>query len=101
MGHLSPGCIEFMCQDVDYGINTDVVLDIEAYDYEDRAENREDRTEIIRATLRGFMPKSTFIIWLKLVKAGFASDVKDEDLDCNMSMEAAIARAKHIIETSV
>lgn len=101
MGQLSPGCIEFIPQNVEYGIKTDIVLDIEAYDYEDRAENIEDRANNIWVALRSLMPTSTFTVWLVLAKAAFASDVGDENIVCDMSMEAAIARAKHIIATSV
>jgi hypothetical protein len=101
MGKLSPGCIEFIDQNVSFGLNVDVAIEIEAYDYPDRAENIEERAETIRAVLHSFMPDYTFMIWLKLVKAGFASDVKDEESDCSMHMEDAIARAKRIIATSM
>jgi hypothetical protein len=92
-GRLTPGSIEFDPRRVESeGILTvDVLIDIEAYHYRDR-ENLEERAENIKRALKVIFPDLTFAVWLKLVKAGWASDSVDPEFDGDMSMEAAIER---------
>ena len=79
---------------VESGLNIDVVIDIEAYDYEDRAENIEDRASFMKLGFNTIFPDVTFAVFPKLVKAGWSSDTEDPEFDGEMSLEAAIARYK-------
>jgi hypothetical protein len=93
-GQLTPGSIEFIPQTTPgQGMNVDVLLDIEAFDYNDRAANIDDRAEDIREALCDLFLGQSFAIWAKLVKAGWASDGTDPSFSGDMSMEAAINRA--------
>lgn len=93
-GPLTPGSIIFIYQPVDYGIETDAVIEIEAYDFEDRSVDREERANSIREALKKLMPDKKFAIWIRLTKAGYSSDVSDSDSKDDMSMEAAIKRCQ-------
>jgi hypothetical protein len=94
MGPLTPGSIQFIGDATSaMAMTTDVVLEVEAYDFSDR-HNLDDRAEDIRMALRYLFPDLTFAIWVKLVRAGYASYALDPDFDGDMSMPAAIARAK-------
>lgn len=92
LGPLTPGSIEFIPMIVESGLNINVVIAIEAYDYKDRAEDIEDRTEAMKNAFNAIFPDGTFAVFLKLVKAGWSSDTNDPEFDGDMSIEAAIER---------
>ena len=94
-GRLTPGSIEFIPHRVSGSqwLTVDVVLDIEAFPYKER-ENLDERAKNIKTALKGLFPGVTFAVWPKLVNAGWASDSSDPDFDGDMSMPAAIERAK-------
>lgn len=93
-GPLTPGSIEFIPKIVEHGLTSEVVIDIEAYDYGDRAENIEDRAALMKLGFNTIFPDVTFAVFPKLVKAGWSSDTEDPEFDGEMSLEAAIARYK-------
>jgi hypothetical protein len=93
-GPLMPGSIEFVLQHVSLAsLTIDVLLDIEAFDYPDRA-NIDERCAAIKSALREVFGRYTFAVWGKLVKAGWASDSSDPEFNDDMSMPAAIERAR-------
>ena len=98
MGPLTPGSIEFCADPVSNPSHITVVafLYIEAFDYKDRRD-LDYRAAMIRTALRECFGSRTFAIWAKLVTAGWSSDSTDPDFDGDMSMDAAIARAKQAI----
>ena len=53
-------------------------------------------SEAIKNALNELFPNATFAIWLKLVNAGWASDVHDPDIDVDMSLAAASERARFL-----
>ena len=91
-GPLTPGSIEFIPMIVEHGLTSEVVIDIEALDYEDRAENIEDRAEAMKNALNAIFPDVWFTVFPKLVKAGWSSDIEDPEFVDDMSMENAIKR---------
>ena len=91
-GPLTPGSIEFIPMIVEDGLTSEVVIDIEALDYEDRAENIEDRAEAMKNALNAIFPDVWFTVFPKLVKAGWSSDIEDPKFVDDMSIEAAIER---------
>lgn len=96
-GPLTPGSIEFVPQRVSSaGLTVDVLLDIEAFDYPDRA-NIDERCAAIKSALRELFGRYTFAVWGKLVKSGWASDSGDPEFDGDMSMPAAIERARALV----
>jgi hypothetical protein len=103
-GPQNPGSIFFLHHATTYaddmmgddGLAIDVLLDIEAYDLPDRADT-EARAAAIKDALTELFPGFKFGVFLKLVKAGYASDVPDPDFDGDRSMPAAIARAREVI----
>lgn len=98
MGPLTPGSIKF-CADPTIDpryIGVDAFIDIEAYDYKDRRP-LDDRASLIREALRECFPGHDFAVWPKLVTAGWSSDDSDPEFDGDMSMPAAIERAKQAI----
>ncbi len=97
-GRLTPGSIEFDARRVgnDNYLTVDVLLEAEAFPYEDR-ENLDDRAEMIKAALKKLFPEHTFAVWPKLVVAGYASDSVDLEFDGDMSMPAALERARAAI----
>ena len=100
MGRLTPGSIEFDARRVfhdDY-LPVDVFLETEAFPYEDR-ENLDERAETMKAALKELFPKHTFAVWPKLVNAGWASDSVDPSFGGDLSMPAAIERARVTIGT--
>lgn len=101
-GPLTPGSIEFTEIDTpSYGLNVDCFVEVEAYFYDDRDTNLDNRAEAVRLALKQILPEYTFAVWPKLVRAGWSSDVSDPDVDADMSIEAAIERAaKALIEHS-
>lgn len=102
MGPLTPGSIEFCADPVSNPshITVDAFLDIEAFDYEDRR-NLDERANNIRLGLRHLFGGRNFAVWPKLVTAGWSSDSTDPDFDGDMSMEAAIERAKQAIKAGL
>ncbi len=94
LGPLTPGSIEFIPMVVAKGLNINVVIDIEAYHYEDRAANIEERAEAMKKAFNVLFPDVTFAVFPKLVKAGWSSDIEDPEFDGDMSIEAAIERHK-------
>ncbi len=99
MGPLTPGSIKFCADPVTNPrhIVDDAFLDIEAFDFEDRRD-LDDRAKAIKGALKECFPGCTFAIWPKLVTAGWSSDSTDPDFDGDMSMNAAIERAKLAIK---
>jgi hypothetical protein len=93
-GRLTPGSIELFAfrRGVHDRASNDVLVDIEACYYDDRAP-AEKRAETIQRALSGLFPNNTFAVWLKLVNAGWASDVHDPDFDGDLSFKAALERA--------
>lgn len=100
-GPLTPGSIEYVIIDTpSYGLNVDCFIEIEAYHYEDRDANLDDRAEAVGLALKELLPEfpaCTFAVWPKLVRAGWWSEVSDPDVDVDMSMEAALWRASGAI----
>jgi hypothetical protein len=103
-GPQNPGSIFFLHHATTYaddmmgddGLAIDVLLDVEAYDLPDRADT-EGRAAAIKDALTELFPGFRFAVFLKLVKAGYASDVPDPDFDGDLSMPAAITRAREVI----
>lgn len=100
-GPLTPGSIEFIPTTVESGLNINVVIDIEAYFYEDRLADLseryatiEERAEAMKNAFNAIFPDVTFAVFPKLVTAGWSSDTTDSDFDGDMSMDAAIERYK-------
>lgn len=93
-GPLTPGSIEFIHTVVDFGLSVDVVIDIEAYYYADRAANIEERAEDMKLYFNMLLPTVTFAVFPKLVTAGWASDSIDPTFDGDMSLKAAYVRAR-------
>ncbi len=98
MRPLTPGSIEFIpVFGFRRGLTVDVLVEIEAFPFEDR-ENLDERAEAIRASLSELFPGKTFAVWPKLVKAGWASDSTNPEFDGDMSNEAAFERALSALE---
>lgn len=99
MGPLTPGSIEFDASTSGRHkyLTVDVFLEIEAFSFEDR-KNLDERAELIKVALKELFPGVTFAVWPKLVKAGWASDSTDPEFDGDMSMPAAIERARDKIK---
>ena len=94
MGPLTPGSIEYIPTTVANGLSIDVVIDIEAYFYKDRAKNIEKRAKLMKRAFNAIFPNYSFAVFPKLVTAGWSSDTEDPEFDGNMSIEAAVARYK-------
>lgn len=95
-GPLWPGSIQFVGdRHSAMSLPTDVFVEVEILDLKDRR-NIGKRAEAIRAALSELFPSLTFSVWAKLVPAGYATDATRHhpNFDGDMSMEAAIARAK-------
>ena len=99
MGRLTPGSIEFDAAFAakDEYLTVDVFLEVEAFPFGDR-ENLDERAEQIQIALGDIFPKRTFAAWPKLVKAGWASDSTDPEFDGDLSILAAMERARRDIE---
>ena len=97
-GKLTPGSLEFDAKrsNRDSYLTVDVFIEVEAFPYEDR-ENLDERAALIQIALGDIFPGITFAVWPKLVKAGWASDSIDPEFDGDMSMVAAIERARAAI----
>lgn len=93
-GPLTPGSIEFIATKVEFGLGVDVVIDIEAYYYADRAANIEERAQDMKNYFNMFFPDTMFAVFPKLVTAGWSSDSEDPAFDGDMSLAAAYARAR-------
>lgn len=93
-GPLTPGSIEFIPTTVAEGLTINVVIDIEAYFYEDRAADIEERAEAMKSAFNAIFPDVTFAVFPKLVTAGWSSDTEDPEFDGDMSIEVAIERYK-------
>ena len=100
-GPLTPGSIEFIPMTVNDGLNINVVIDIEAYFYEDRLADLseryasiEERAEAMKNAFNAIFPDVTFAVFPKLVTAGWSSDTEDPEFDGDMSLDAAIERYK-------
>lgn len=98
-GPLTPGSIEFIPTVVESGLNIGVVIDIEAYFYEDRLADLseryatiEERAEAMKNAFNEIFTDTTFAVFPKLVTAGWSSDTPDADFDGDMSMGAAVKR---------
>ena len=101
-GKLCPGDIEFLTsrQD-DEGLKTDILITITAFSYPGRIANKDERNDAIRAAYHELMPGTTFAVFIIPVENGsWSSDVPDDEVDVDMSMEAAIARARERMRTS-
>ncbi len=101
-GPLTPGSIEARIkkQTEEDDINVGVFTKVEAYDLPDRAENLQERAEMLEAALDELFPGVGFGVWACLVKAGWASDTDDPDFDGDMSMTAAVARVREMLAAS-
>lgn len=100
MGKLAPGSIRFVSREFnlqDDWIPEDVLIEIEAQWYSDRNVNLEVRVEHLIRALHELFPDATFALWPKLVTAGWATDVPDDEVEVDMSMPVAIARARDAI----
>jgi hypothetical protein len=93
-GPLTPGSIEFIPTTVEEGLGVTVVVDIEAYFYEDRAKNIEERAKRMRRAFNASFPECTFAVFPKLVIAGWSSNTEDPEFYGKMSIKAAVARYK-------
>jgi len=91
-GPLTPGSIEFIPTTVVDGLGVHVVIDVEAYSYDDRTADIEERAERIKQALSMMFPHCKFAVFLKLVVAGWSSDTEDPEFDGDMSIDAAMAR---------
>ena len=93
-GELTPGSIEFMVRRAHDGdrLTVDVFVEVEAFHYDDRDENLQERTTLIQEGLKEMFPSLTFAVWCKLVNAGWASDSTDPEFDGDMSIGAALNR---------
>lgn len=98
-GRLTPGSIRFFCSTftAQDEVPVDVFVDIEAYDFPERADNLDARTNNVMFALKELFPDLSFDIWPKLVKAGWATDVPDPDFEGDLSMEAAMDRARAVL----
>lgn len=94
-GPLAPGSIVFISSIVEArGMGFDVVINVKAQYYLDRARNIDERTaDILRYLHEWFGSKPQFHVCVELVTAGWASDSRDTaDFDGDMSLEAAYRR---------
>lgn len=101
-GPLTPGGIVFIPQIVPwYGMDVDVLLEIDAYAYKDRVKNRDTRARQIKDALYLLfgppheMTRNAlrFAVMVKLTTFGWASDTQNPQFNGDMSMRAAIERA--------
>lgn len=101
-GPLTPGSIEFCADPVSNPrhITVDAFLAIEAFNYKDRRD-LDYRAAMMRMALSECFGGRTFAVWPKLVTAGWSSDSTDPDFDGDMSMDAAIERAKQAIKAGL
>ncbi len=100
-GRLTPGSIEFDARRIgndDY-LTVDVLLEVEAFYYDDR-EPLDDRCEAIKAALKELFPDLTFAVWGKLVTAGWSSDSEDPSFDGDLSMLAAVERVQVAMDSN-
>jgi len=91
-GPLTPGSIEFIPATVEEGLSVDVVISVEAYYFDDRAADIEERAEVMKIAFNTIFPDVTFAVFPKLLKAGWSSDVADAEFDGDMSMKKAVKR---------
>ena len=98
-GQLSPGSIEFFAlpSESHDSMHCDVFVAVEAYHYEEREHDLDERTKRLHSLLKELFTDITFAVWPKLVTAGWASDVPDLDFDGDMSMGAAFGRAYFLL----
>lgn len=94
-GPLSPGCIEFCYQETKwYAQSVDILIEIRAYKFPDREENKSKRAEMIVEAFKKISPTYSCAVWLELSDAVWISSEPDKKIDVDMSMEAAIERVK-------
>lgn len=91
-GPLTPGNIEFIPTTVEEGLAVDVVIGIEAYYFEDRAADIEERAESMKRAFNAVFPGVKFAVFPKLVIAGWSSDTSDTEFNGDMTMDAAFKR---------
>lgn len=97
---LAPGAIEFLPTLTSRRGQRDLVmLDIEVQHTSERHWiGTQAPAEAIWQALKELFPEGfTFNIWPKLVNAGWKADSPDDDLDVDMSMPAAMRRAKEAL----
>ena len=101
MGPLTPGSIEFDSKRTERAkyLTVDVFLEIEAFPYEDRDPQR--IANDIHDALSELFPGVSFAVWSKPVEAGYASDSDDPLFDGDMSMPAAIERAREKVGSAL
>ncbi len=99
-GPVAPGQIEFMAFSVSgKALKADVLVEVEAYDFPDRYKNIDRRCKEVKEGLKKIFTGKSFSVWGKLVKAGMAAgDTSVRDYRGDMSMEAAIKRAREAID---
>lgn len=97
-GRLTPGSIEFLADPIrsQSQLTVDVLLELEAFHYDDR-EDMDDRCDYVRRAVEELFPNFSCAVWGKLVTAGWSSPSSDPEFDGDMSMPAALERARAAI----
>ena len=96
---LTPGSIQFVKPVRDCsGLKDDVFVETVGFFYHDRAEIiDEERAPLMGRAFEELFPGVTFAVWPTLVTAGYWADSVDPSFDGDMSMPAAIERARAAI----
>jgi len=81
-------------------LEVNVFIESEGYYYPERAEIIEDRAKELRAAFAELFHGYTFAVWPKLVHAGWDADYSDPDFKGDLSMAAAIERARKAMEVA-
>lgn len=96
LGPLWPGCIEFYYQEAKwYAQNIDILIEIKAYKFPDRDENKAERATMIMEAFKKVLPTCSCAVWLELSDAVWVSSETHYEIDVDMSMDAAIKRLKN------
>ena len=93
MGPLAPGDIVYVPTMID-SLKFDVVFDVEAFRYDDRLYNLDDRSTAMKAAFEEIFPGCSIAMHPKLVLSAWLSDTEDSKFNGPMTMEAAIERYK-------
>lgn len=96
-GPLTPGSIAYAAAWIENtkGLTVDAFIRVEAFYYDDRAANLDVRAELIGQAMEELFSGKTFAVWPVLVTAGWYRKQPDPNFDGDMSMPAALNRARH------
>ena len=81
-------------------LEVNVFVESAGYYYYERADIIEDRAKELKAAFSELFPGYTFAVWPTLVHAGWAADYADPDFRGDLSMPAAVERARQAMEAA-